>query len=59
MQAMDDKQEFPKALQLLDDPNIFRGDTEASVDMTPNKWCLTDSKPCYQHEPSCHMASNL
>jgi hypothetical protein len=46
MQAMDDKQEFPKALQLLNDPNIFIGDTGASVDMTPNKSCLTDSKTC-------------
>jgi hypothetical protein len=37
MQAVEDAQQFPKALQLLTDPNIFIGDTGASVDMTPNK----------------------
>jgi hypothetical protein len=37
LQAVDDEQQFPKALQLLTDPNIFIADTGASVDMTPNK----------------------
>jgi hypothetical protein len=46
MHALEDEQQFPKALQLLTDPNIFIGDTGASVDMTPNKWCITDSKSC-------------
>jgi hypothetical protein len=59
MQAMNDKQEFPKALQLLNDPNIFIGDTGASVDMIPNKWCLTDSKPCDMTVHVGNMASNL
>jgi Zinc knuckle len=32
---MSDTQLFPKALKLLSDPNIWIGDTGASVDMTP------------------------
>jgi hypothetical protein len=55
MQAVDDEQQCPKALQLLTDPNIFIGDTGASVDMTPNKWCITDSKPC---EVTVHVGNS-
>jgi hypothetical protein len=38
-------QMFPKALRLLNDPNIWIGDTGASVDMTPYAEGLTDTCP--------------
>jgi hypothetical protein len=41
-----DPQCFPTALKLLSDANIWIGDTETSVDMTPVAEGLTDTRPC-------------
>jgi hypothetical protein len=52
---MQDTQMFPKVMQLLSDPNIWIGDTRASVDMTPVSGGLTDTRPC---GISVHVGSN-
>jgi hypothetical protein len=52
---MHDTQMFPKVLHLLSDPNIWIGDTEASVDMIPVSEGLTDTRPC---GISVHVGNN-
>jgi hypothetical protein len=52
---MNNTQMFPKAMKLLADPNIWIGDTGASVDVTPVAEGLTDSRPC---NISLHVGNN-
>jgi hypothetical protein len=46
---------FPKVMQLLSDPNIWIGDTGASVDMIPASEGLTNTRPC---GISVHVGNN-
>jgi hypothetical protein len=46
---------FPKVLRLLSDPNIWIGDTGASVDMTPYPEGLIDTHPS---DISVHVGNN-
>jgi hypothetical protein len=52
---MQDTQMFFKVKQLLPDPNIWIGDTGASVDMTPASEGLTNTRPC---GVSVHVGNN-
>jgi hypothetical protein len=50
-----DEQLFPTSIKLLQDPNIWIGDTGASVDMTPYADGITDAQPS---NVSVHVGNN-